>query len=559
MSRLKCDVVVHYLWPILLPFLVFVLHALLFRSWLIDDAGISFAYARNFIHGHGLVSQPGVQPVEGFSNPLWTLLVSPLFITDPADPTLVVKLLSFGLILGTFTLVAGINQLLFGLSWWSRSTTVAVLLLTSVNTSFVVWTTSGLENPLYAFLFAFYSFLLIMYATDDARRSATLAVYAGLISAGLALTRPDGLIFLAAFPGVIAIRVLNDRSQWKAEGRRLFAFLVAFFLPMLVYVLFRVAYFGDVYPNTYHAKGGPSLRNLLGLFILKKAYIDKTYDLFYGIFSWCTGIFLFLFLSGLAHLVLQHRKRSAVVFLLPLLVCSWIIYCLLPGDWMGEYRFATPFFLALALILFALLSDILVNSSLSSGARKVAFLTVATLFLAHSAMVYVPRSFQFAEKPTVPFDAIARKLGMQFNFYASELGISEASLLAPDLGGTLYFSQHRVYDLAGLCDREIALLIRANNSAKLRDYVFELRPTFIHIHSFWSVRSGFFSDDRFRELYAPIQETSSQWADIYSGDYVLKDAIVFQENLERLRRKLDENTQHEHAPNEKKIRPFPRG
>ena len=35
----------------------------------IDDAGISFSYARNFALGDGLVSQPGFPPVEGFSNP----------------------------------------------------------------------------------------------------------------------------------------------------------------------------------------------------------------------------------------------------------------------------------------------------------------------------------------------------------------------------------------------------------------------------------------------------------------------------------------------------------
>lgn len=370
MALIKRSIAAHPLWPVLLPFLVFILHALLFRSWLIDDAGISFAYARNFIHGYGLVSQPGLEPVEGFSNPLWIFLISPLFITDPADPTLPIKLISFGLIFGTFTFVDKINRSLFGSSWWSRATTAAALLFLSVNTSFVVWTTSGLENPLYAFLCALYCLQIILYATDANRRSATLAAYAGLSAAGLALIRPDGIIFLAAFPGMLAIGIINDMSQWRAEVKRFGIFLMAALLPIGAYLLFRIAYFGDLYPNTYYAKGGPPLQDVVNLVFLTKDHLEDTYDLFKSMFSWRAGIFLALFLLGVSHLVLERWKASAVVFLLPILVCSWAIYCLLPHDWMGEFRFGTPFFLTFSLVLFALLTDTLAISSLSSRARK---------------------------------------------------------------------------------------------------------------------------------------------------------------------------------------------
>ena len=537
-------------WHVFLPFIVFMLHSLLFRAWLVDDAGISFAYARNFIHGHGLVSQPGVGPVEGFSNPLWTFLISPLFLSNPTDPTLLVKLMSFGLVLGTFASIAGINRVLFGQSWWSRSTTAVVLLFVALNTSFVVWTTSGLENPLYAFFCALYCLFSLGCATAVDRRSATLAVYAGLSAAAMALTRPEGLVFLAAFPGMLAIRVVNDVSDWKAQVRRLAIFLVAVFLPIIAYILFRAAYFGDVYPNTYHAKGGPLLQDVVGVLLLTKPFIDKTYDLFHGMFSERAGLVLVLFLFGVAHLVLVRRKTSAVVFLLPILVCSWAVYCLLPYDWMGEYRFGTPFFVSLPLVGFALLTDTLVTSSLSSRTREVVFLTIVALFLAHWVQVYLPRSIQFAKGPTVPFAGVAQRFGKGFNAYANELDIPEASFLAPDLGGTLYFSKLRVYDLAGLCDRTIAPLINADDTTKFRDYIFDdLRPTFIHVHDSWSLRSGFYSDDRFRELYATIQETASEWAEkrgysgIYSGDYVLRDAIHSQEDFERLRHKVQGNTQ----------------
>ncbi len=43
-----------------------------------DDAYISFRYAYNLAVGNGLVFNPG-EHVEGFSNPLWTLLLAGFF------------------------------------------------------------------------------------------------------------------------------------------------------------------------------------------------------------------------------------------------------------------------------------------------------------------------------------------------------------------------------------------------------------------------------------------------------------------------------------------------
>jgi hypothetical protein len=46
-----------------------------FVNFAFDDAFISFRYAENLVEGRGLVFNPG-ERVEGFSNPLWTLLLT---------------------------------------------------------------------------------------------------------------------------------------------------------------------------------------------------------------------------------------------------------------------------------------------------------------------------------------------------------------------------------------------------------------------------------------------------------------------------------------------------
>ena len=43
---------------------------------LFDDAMISMTYARNLAGGDGLVWNPGQPAVEGYSNPLWTILMA---------------------------------------------------------------------------------------------------------------------------------------------------------------------------------------------------------------------------------------------------------------------------------------------------------------------------------------------------------------------------------------------------------------------------------------------------------------------------------------------------
>src|SRR5690349_9504157 len=46
-------------------------------AFTIDDAGISYAYAKHLAEGLGPVAAPGAPWVEGFSNPLWVALLVP--------------------------------------------------------------------------------------------------------------------------------------------------------------------------------------------------------------------------------------------------------------------------------------------------------------------------------------------------------------------------------------------------------------------------------------------------------------------------------------------------
>src|SRR5262252_3083654 len=79
---------------------LFVVHVATYGSYIADDAAITFAYAKNLARGHGLVLNPGSDPVEGYSNFAWLLLVLP-FCARGTDPTVGIKLLSS--VLGSLT------------------------------------------------------------------------------------------------------------------------------------------------------------------------------------------------------------------------------------------------------------------------------------------------------------------------------------------------------------------------------------------------------------------------------------------------------------------------
>jgi len=50
----------HFSWWVVVPIALFIIHTvLLSRDWIIDDAGISFAYAKNLPDGYGLVPHKG--------------------------------------------------------------------------------------------------------------------------------------------------------------------------------------------------------------------------------------------------------------------------------------------------------------------------------------------------------------------------------------------------------------------------------------------------------------------------------------------------------------------
>ncbi|MFC5286262.1 hypothetical protein ACFPM7_04305 [Actinokineospora guangxiensis] len=493
--------------PVLVPTAVLGVHGAAYGRWTIDDAAITFAYARSLTSGHGPVLQPGAEPVEGYSNPAWLAVLSVgrlvgLFDSGAwfglpdyaAFPKAVALLLAAGMFAAVYLVADALTER-------PGLVTVAAGTLTALVPSFAIWVFSGLENPLLGFAVVALAAVLVRAVVGGRLLTTRAAVTAGLLAALAGLTRPDGMIYAAAFP-LVALLFLRG---WRPAVKPVLLSVVAFAVPVGAYVAWRWAVFGALLPNTALAKsqGVPSPQDLV-----KPATMV-------GYVGWLT-LLVGVVLVGAA-LPRPSKERDGLLALLVPLGLAVVAFGVLAADWMPQFRFATPVW-PLAAVAAVVGGSLVVGGLATRG--KVAVGVLAVLGLAHSVTLWWADMDRFRTGPTVPTCVIAQAVGWEFNAYADLLGVRDGSLLVPDVGGAALASDLEILDLAGLAHREIAEFWGDDDMRGLRDYVFtEARPTFITAHGNWAGATGVLADPRLQRDYALIT------ADRSREKWVRRDAV----------------------------------
>lgn len=299
---------------IALALIVLALHVRTY-FFLTDDSFISFRYARNLVHGQGLVFNPGGERVEGYTNLLWVLLLAG-FSALGLRMEMMASVLSIAATVALFGIVVRFAwvRLPSGQKWIAA---IPALLLAATR-SFAVWATSGLETRLFDFLLVA-GILRLVHEVEHVRADgARPRAIAPWIFGLAALTRPDGLLvggcaFLTAF----AYRWLRSgRAPWRAA--------LAWW-PMALLVLghfaFRRAYYGDWLPNTFYAKVGARRSLDAGLRYL------ALFALEYGAVLWIPGI-----AAGVA-----ARFRSGAAFLPALFLATILPHVLYVATIGGDH------------------------------------------------------------------------------------------------------------------------------------------------------------------------------------------------------------------------------
>jgi hypothetical protein len=491
-----------------IPSGVFAWQVLRLRQWLVDDALISMAYART-LAASGRWAQTVSDPqVEGVSNPAWTLMLAGLkrlglfdsggSLLGFADYLVVFRVLTLVAFVAVHLLLArAVAKILPGAG---QLVSAAAMLMLATSTPFVVWMASGLENPLYAVVVAALAAGLVRWHQTDRLISPGAAVSAGLLAFAAAVTRPDGLIFVAAYP--LAVLAGARRRQVRGGLLAIGVHLGVCAVGLAALFGWRYATFAAWVPNTAVAKGQ-------GLDLV--ASLRRTPELA-GALSWP---WLALLVAGtVAVFVARATSRRVVMVASVPVVLSACAYLILEKDWMGEYRFATPLLVSAA-VLTAVVAAAWLAPRPEPAGRVVTAVAAAALTVAvvGSSAVMFPRMATFIPGPTVGECRIVERYGRLFNFYADELHLGRETLALPDIGGTLLVSRLRVLDLAGLTEPTIARYLGVGDAKGLADYVFETqRPALMNLHGSWTAPLR--SDPRLKRDYVRLAS---------EGDWVRRD------------------------------------
>ena len=226
----------------------------------VDDAWISARYAANFVDGYGLVFNRGELPVEGYTNLLWVFfLAGGRMIGANMHGWMTWGGLTFGVLgLGFATALAG--QLIGERSWRA----LLAPLLMALSPHYAVVVTNGLESALFIA-----GLLAACWATLTATGAWRYA--AGVTIVLLGLTRPEGMV-VGGF--LVGYDVWRHRDRLRSPESWIVASVAS--AGCLSALGWRVLTYGDLVPNTFHAKGSLALGELLTA-NLKYLHLDGVY------------------------------------------------------------------------------------------------------------------------------------------------------------------------------------------------------------------------------------------------------------------------------------------
>lgn len=234
-----------FFWIFCLIVFISLARAISFR-WVCDDAFISFRYAKNFVDGLGLVFNQG-EFVEGYTNFLWTLGIS-LGIIFRLDPLRWVQFWGlFFFVSSIFVLyflsikiskeISNYNKYFFPLASFSFA----------LQTHAQIYATGGLETSFFGFL------ILLGYALLLWREDYYFLLIGNLSLVLASLTRPEGILF--ALFGILYVVIFKLKNQTRnvIKSRLFFAIfpLICIYLP---YLIWKIEYYGNIFPNTFVAK-----------------------------------------------------------------------------------------------------------------------------------------------------------------------------------------------------------------------------------------------------------------------------------------------------------------
>lgn len=308
---------VHLALGLLLPAFVLSLNMARIWSFTIDDAYISYRYARNLARGLGLVYNAG-ERIEGYTNFLWTVILA-LFVKLGVDPDVAAKVLggaaAQGALVATYVLANRLRPfaVLPCIATWLLASTIV----------FSGYAVFGLETSFFVCLLLCGTTLFLQeegaYAGASAKGGRGFP-WSGVVFGLAGLTRPEAPMFIGLLMLFLGRGIFSRKNLLRGA---LFA------APVAAHLAFRRLYYGSFLPNTLSAKTG----NLRGQIDGGLGYVENYVN--------HAGPVLWLALFAIATGLIMRRRDLLAIATIAAAVLGYVV--LVGGDWMPYFRFMAPF------------------------------------------------------------------------------------------------------------------------------------------------------------------------------------------------------------------------
>jgi hypothetical protein len=468
----------------------------------IDDAYITFRYARNLARGLGFAYNPG-HPVLGTTTPLYTGLMSSAYLLGFPELPSVAWLLN-----------ALVDAVTVGLLYWfgkrvsdSRIVAAGAGLAWALSPMSVTFAIGGMETSVV---------ILFLVGSFSAYVAGRSSLGAGLMAFAV-LTRPDALIAAGLLFADMALRPLLSREggSFADRLRRLPWTEGAIFCAILLpWILFASMNFGSPLPQSVQAKvrayNRPELATLIRM-IQHLATPFFEHEIF-GRFWPAVGfpLYLFLYLIGGLRMV-RGASRTWSLALYPLVYVAVFSAANAP---VFRWYLAPPlpaYFLGILLGLHAILAGLasrLDRQRLGDWALAL----VVVILLAFSLNDYVVHPDHGPDRPSPEMAWVKLEL-----YYQQAAGLLEPHLqpgeviAVGDIGAIGWFTDAPLLDTVGLVSPEVVpyypldpsqmVIVYAISAEMIRDF----QPDYLVTLEIY-VRESVLRDPWFHESYTLIEE-----------------------------------------------------
>ncbi|HEU5181801.1 MAG TPA: hypothetical protein VFW45_13510 [Candidatus Polarisedimenticolia bacterium] len=393
-----------------------------------DDAFISFRYARNLANGNGLVFNTG-ERIEGYTNFLWTLLMAIPHLLH-IDAVFFAQATGLACFAGTLLMTHRLAGRVLG----SESDSLLVVLLLASNYSFLCYATGGLETQLQTLLLVVVAYLGLADRPLSRARDVLCLSWACTLAL---MTRLDSLIALVPPMWLATVRSLRTRRKLGSGSMiRPLGWSLPALMSLLVWLGWKMSYYGEILPNTVHVKGAETAVMKMGLqygYIFVRSY---------------------LMVPALLLSAVQARNalRSPGIRVLGASLAAWAAYVISVGGDFMEFRILVPVLPFFFIVLLAGLPR-----SMAVRSTVVASLVLGSLYHAST--------FRGAGAIEPMRNLQAHVLGEDDNWRQIGLDLQRlfatthpAPLIATTAVGAIpYYSRLPTVDMLGLTDREVAL------------------------------------------------------------------------------------------------------